>query len=497
MFLWTFTINSLGIFLLISTVIGLMYREKSFQYYALYLLFSILYILTKSPFESVLIQQYAQSHLFILDHLLLITINIFYLKFFISFLHYKTLLIRSFQWVNEISTIVLLLSLLLFGISAVIKHPGMFEDYFLFVFYPVLILGVGFTILKTLFIKGKLKFFILTGFFGFMIMSAIALILSYDLNFYEPNFRPLDSYYLGVIFENVCFACGLAYKIKLLNQQKIDAQHRIISHQNRETQNQKRLQQKIEEKLASREKELHKLHSKAEKEKLQRVSVLFREKMMQLQLEALRNQMDPHFVFNALNSIKAYLVVNDRKNAIHFLNKFSKLIRKALESLREDQISLKDELEIIDLYVSVENLRFESTIDFTMEIDPDVDTHALHIPPLFIQPFVENALIHGLLPSDNERKLSLKVYQRAATTYIDIQDNGIGRKNKGDMPQSHTRKSLGLKIIQERLNFYNLRHRTTLSYHIQDLLHTEQASGTRVVISITKKSKEASRPLIT
>src|SRR5690606_7583758 len=151
-----------------------------------------------------------------------------------------------------------------------------------------------------------------------------------------------------------------------------------------------------------------------------------------------------------LNSIKAYLVINDRKQAIHFLNKFSKLIRKTLEVLREDQVSLKDELEIIDLYISVENLRFDSTIQYSLQVENELDLAKILIPPLILQPFVENALIHGLLPSDGPRNLNIIIYTKEEDIYLEIQDNGIGRKKtEPSETPLNVRKSFGLKIIQE------------------------------------------------
>jgi len=453
----------------------------------MYLFFTILFIITKSPFESTLLQNYSKSDFFIAERLSQIMMNIFYLRFFLKFLNIDMLIPRFFNFMRESTGVISILSIFLFLFCAFFRFPRLFENYFLFVFYPVFICIAGAIIFKTLFLKGKLKHFILIGFFAFLAFSAYTLYLSYDLSNFNSTIHPFDSFLMGVLLENIAFATGLGYKIKLLNNQKIEAQHRIISHQSKDKEIRKKYQQEIEEKLKRQEKELYAVHSKAKKEELQKVSALFKEKLMQLQLDGLRNQMDPHFVFNALNSIKAYLVINDRKQAIHFLNKFSKLIRKTLEVLREDQVSLKDELEIIDLYISVENLRFDSTIQYSLQVENELDLAKILIPPLILQPFVENALIHGLLPSDGPRNLNIIIYTKEEDIYLEIQDNGIGRKKtEPSETPLNVRKSFGLKIIQERLSFYNLKHQTLITYNIFDLFENDLPNGTKVVFKISK-----------
>ncbi|MGS0525604.1 sensor histidine kinase [Zobellia nedashkovskayae] len=123
-----------------------------------------------------------------------------------------------------------------------------------------------------------------------------------------------------------------------------------------------------------------------------------KKKVLTLEQSMLRSQMNPHFLFNSLNSIKLYIINNEQKNAVHYLNKFSKLVRKILESSSMREIPLAEELETVDLYMNIENIRFSNEIDFKIRVDKNIDTHTVKIPSLILQPFLENAIWHGLSP---------------------------------------------------------------------------------------------------
>src|SRR5690606_3958204 len=121
-------------------------------------------------------------------------------------------------------------------------------------------------------------------------------------------------------------------------------------------------------------------------------------RVLTLEQKMLRSQMNPHFLFNSLNSIKLYIINNEQKNAVHYLNKFSKLIRKILEASSQREISLAEELETVELYMNIENIRFSNEIDFRIDVDKDIFIDNIKIPSLTLQPFLENSLWHGLSP---------------------------------------------------------------------------------------------------
>ena len=150
-------------------------------------------------------------------------------------------------------------------------------------------------------------------------------------------------------------------------------------------------------------------------------------KLLTLEQSMLRSQMNPHFLFNSLNSIKLYIINNERKNAVHYLNKFSKLVRKILEASSQREIALAEELETVALYMNIENIRFSNEINFTVDIKDDIDTHLIKVPSLILQPFLENALWHGLSSKDGEKKIDLEI-KKGKNGFIEIKRLNLRRK---------------------------------------------------------------------
>ena len=211
-------------------------------------------------------------------------------------------------------------------------------------------------------------------------------------------------------------------------------------------------------------------------------------KLLTLEQSMLRSQMNPHFLFNSLNSIKLYIINNDKKNAVHYLNKFSKLVRKILEASSLKEISLAEELETVELYMNIENIRFSNEINFKMSIDEDIDIHTIKIPSLILQPFLENALWHGLSSKEGEKNIDLHI-SRGNNNFIDISitDNGVGRDAAEIIKKSKVlkRKSVGIEITKERLANFARDYQNTFDVTIIDLFDKEKnATGTRVVLHL-------------
>jgi len=198
--------------------------------------------------------------------------------------------------------------------------------------------------------------------------------------------------------------------------------------------------------------------------------------------------MNPHFLFNSLNSIKLYIINNEKKNAVHYLNKFSKLVRKILEASSLKEISLFDELETIELYMNIENIRFSDEINFTIKIAEELDPHNIKIPSLILQPFLENALWHGLSSKEGEKNIDLVVSrENDRYTKISITDNGVGRKASERIKESKVlkRKSIGIDITKERLANYSKDFENSFQVEIIDLYGPARESlGTKVVLHI-------------
>ncbi|MGB5819109.1 MAG: tetratricopeptide repeat protein [Saonia sp.] len=211
-------------------------------------------------------------------------------------------------------------------------------------------------------------------------------------------------------------------------------------------------------------------------------------KLLTLEQSMLRSQMNPHFLFNSLNSIKLYIINNEKKNAVHYLNKFSKLVRKILEASSLKEIPLAEELETVELYMNIENIRFSNEINFQILIDEAIDTHAIKIPSLILQPFLENALWHGLSSKEGEKSITLHV-NRENDRFIEILiiDNGVGREAAEEIKQRKVlkRKSVGIEITKERLTNFSKDYENSFDVQIVDLYDENQkASGTKIVLHI-------------
>ena len=211
-------------------------------------------------------------------------------------------------------------------------------------------------------------------------------------------------------------------------------------------------------------------------------------KILKLEQEALRIQMNPHFVFNALNSIKLYVINNEQKNAVHYLNKFSKLIRSILESSSIKEVTLSEELKTMNLYMSIENIRFSNEINYIEKVDPSVNIERIKIPPLILQPFLENSIWHGLSSKKGEKEVSLSVSKISDEfIQIDIVDNGIGRDAalKIRNNKSLNRKSIGIDLTKERLQNFANEYKNNFSLEYSDVIDENgNKSGTKVSLKI-------------
>ena len=211
-------------------------------------------------------------------------------------------------------------------------------------------------------------------------------------------------------------------------------------------------------------------------------------KLLTLEQSMLRSQMNPHFLFNSLNSIKLYIINNDQKNAVHYLNKFAKLVRKILESSSVREIPLAEELETVELYMTIENIRFSNEINFEINVDADIDTHTVRIPSLILQPFLENALWHGLSSKLGEKNINVHISSdKKGYIHIAITDNGIGRDASEKLKENKIlkRKSVGIEITKERLANFAKDYQNSFSLEMVDLYDQGgSASGTKVVLHL-------------
>lgn len=205
--------------------------------------------------------------------------------------------------------------------------------------------------------------------------------------------------------------------------------------------------------------------------------------LLLMEQKMFRVQLNPHFIFNALNSIKSYIIKNEKDNAVYYLNKFSKLFNVILSGINEKDVSLAEELKIIEVYAMLENIRMNNEIDFKIEVDKEVNSDLIKVPSLILQPFVENAIWHGLNTKKEDKKLTINVAKQDKLVVIKITDNGIGRKKAQEIKskKTATRESFGIKITQERLESY---YKNLYSYQVNDLLKEEVPAGTEIILKL-------------
>ncbi|PWL39265.1 sensor histidine kinase [Flagellimonas aquimarina] len=206
-----------------------------------------------------------------------------------------------------------------------------------------------------------------------------------------------------------------------------------------------------------------------------------------LALKSLRTQMNPHFIFNALNSVNNYIAKSDERSANRFLSDFSVLMRSVLENSEEDFISLSRELELLELYVKLEHSRFADKFDYEINIDRKIDVDAFEIPPMLLQPYIENAIWHGLRYKEEKGFLKIAVNQISKELLeITIADNGIGRKKSAALKTDNQKKqkSKGMGNIKKRIQILNDMYKNKVDVSISNL--NEDQTGTKVSLKLKK-----------
>ncbi len=210
-------------------------------------------------------------------------------------------------------------------------------------------------------------------------------------------------------------------------------------------------------------------------------------RIAELRLSALRAQMNPHFIFNAINSIQHFVLQNESESAYNYLAKFSSLIRMVLDQSQSETISLEQELKMLNLYIELEQLRFERPFTFEIYVDRELKDENIKIPGMLVQPFVENAIWHGLLTKkEGHAWLKIAFLKKDGYAEISIEDNGIGRPAAASLKQGkEKRQSYGLQITEERLRLSEEKHLDQPTILITDLKDNKgNAVGTKVVINI-------------
>lgn len=214
----------------------------------------------------------------------------------------------------------------------------------------------------------------------------------------------------------------------------------------------------------------------------------FNQRIAKVEMAALRAQMNPHFVFNCLSSINRFILVNEPDEASAYLTKFSRLIRLILDNSRSDRVPLDRELEALRLYIEMEAMRFGNRFDYEISIGPEVHPEQIELPPLLIQPYVENAIWHGLMHKKDKGSLAVRVFNQLDGLCVVVEDNGVGRIRATELKSKSavTQKSHGLQVTAERMELISELYGVNATAAIEDLYASDGSpAGTRVTIRLT------------
>ncbi|MCB9251971.1 MAG: histidine kinase [Flavobacteriales bacterium] len=213
---------------------------------------------------------------------------------------------------------------------------------------------------------------------------------------------------------------------------------------------------------------------------------------MLVKLQSLRTQMNPHFIFNSLNSVNNFIAKNDERSANKYLSDFSKLMRSVLKNSDQDFVTFTTEIETLRIYLELEHFRFGDKFEYRLTVSSDIETEAFQVPPMLIQPYIENAIWHGLRYREEKGMLEVNFFIKDQKLFCTIRDNGIGRKRSSELKTVNQKsyQSTGIKNTKERIEILNKLHKTTLGIEIEDLWDGEDAAGTLVKISLPYRLSE-------
>ncbi len=233
---------------------------------------------------------------------------------------------------------------------------------------------------------------------------------------------------------------------------------------------------------------LFRMREKRREKKAEHTRMLEQQKLIAVraELKALRAQMNPHFTFNTLSAIQTAVNDSDPEKASEYIVNFAHLIRKVLENSRHRRIKLNEEIEMLHLYVGLEQLRFSNKFEYSIEVDPNLDTDYVEIPSMVIQPYVENAIIHGLASKKGKGRLMIRMTLEKDNLLCVVEDNGIGRENAMKIKASKNlkRDSMAMSITEDRMELYRTELGEEFSLKITDLKdETGNPSGTRVELT--------------
>lgn len=344
---------------------------------------------------------------------------------------------------------------------------------------------IGYTIIA---VRSPLLRYIVAGTVFFILLSTVSMMYSLRVEWLpDTSLYPINFMQIGIFGEILFFSLGLGKRIHITSTEKEEVQQAYIDQLVRNEEIIQESNRNLSEQVFKRTNEIIYKSKELEKEREQKLKTQYEKQLMESEMSTLRLQMNPHFIFNSLNSIRYYILKEDSEKASDYITAFSKLLRMILQHSREKTIKLEDELDALRLYIEFERTRFENKFDFSIDVAEDVDVADIPIQPLLIQPFVENSIWHGLLHKDGIGHLLVRVFMEDQFLMVIVEDDGIGRgkSREYNSAKSSTYKSMGMQITKDRLRMMAKVQNSNSGYEIVDLVNTDGTpAGTRVILKI-------------
>ncbi|WAC01795.1 histidine kinase [Lacinutrix neustonica] len=474
------TLGSIFILSLITFFIYLKIKERSFLFYSLYAFCLNIYIgiraldvISHSASSTVMeINLYVNWPLQFVYYTL-------YLLFIRSFFNFKitqpkvdTLIIK-FLWILGLACFGFTLINVFFLSNTNTDLPYYFSEFIIYFYIPTFLPFVVYIIYKILQTKNPAKYYIILGGTSYVVSALVSMYFSVNDGFDFPIFF----FMIGVQVEFLFFIIALGIKVYGIFKEKNKFQKQLIT------------QLKENKKLIEYNNEilLERIELFAEKE----IELELKHSISVLKSKVFRSQAHSHFIFNILNSIKGTIINDEKEKSIEQINNFSKLIRSILNHSWEEEISLEKEIEITQLYFALENQRFNNQIKFSVTLHNRINSPELiMVPPFIIQPFIENAIWHGLANKEEDRKLNLSIEKQDKYLLIKVRDNGIGILKSLEIKRkkSINHKSMGIDITRERLKLFAQKCNENYDLFLENIGDEQNSKGTQVTIQIPYKT---------
>lgn len=212
----------------------------------------------------------------------------------------------------------------------------------------------------------------------------------------------------------------------------------------------------------------------------------YKKQIALLEAQSLQSQINPHFIFNILNGLQNALILKSGKQISQYISGLSKLMRMTLEFSKKEIISLKEEIKYLESYLDLQRLRLDEKLEYCIDLSQDIDPANTFLPPLLVQPLVENAIVHGIVPSKTKGILVIGVKQSQDSMVISVMDNGIGLEESQKIKKKYKypHQSMGNKLIKERLEILNYRRKEKISFFLGKLIRQGVGSGTHAGLKI-------------